>query len=188
MIAKKDLRLKLKTALSSISESYHHRLSLSVSKNLKNLLNEINAIHKNLVIGVFAPIEKEPHWFLSLDETKIKTAYPAYAIDRMVFKLARMSQLLVTSDFGVKILGPLESAPVITPDVLIIPGLGFSKEGKRLGRGKGFYDRYLENSTAVKIGIAFEIQIEKDIPVEQHDKEMDFVVTDKDIYKNKLRA
>ncbi|MBC7712343.1 MAG: 5-formyltetrahydrofolate cyclo-ligase [Rhizobacter sp.] len=175
----------MKTALSSISESDHHQLSLLVSENLKKLLIEQNVIHKNLLIGVFAPIQKEPNWLLAMDESKIQTAYPAYALDKMVFKLARMSELLKGQDFGVKILGPADNAMAVTPDVLLIPGLGFSKDGKRLGRGKGFYDRYLEHSSAVKIGIAFEMQIEKDIPTDDHDIKMDFVVTDKDIYLKK---
>lgn len=183
MISKKDLRQKLKAVLSSISKSDHHQLSLMVSENLKKFLIEQNVIQKNLVIGVFAPIQNEPLWFLSIDETKVQTAYPAYAHDKMIFKLARMSELVDQLDFGVKILGPAESAQTKTPDILIIPGLGFSKDGKRLGRGKGFYDRFLEHSTAVKIGIAFEVQILKDIPTESHDSKMDFVVTDKEIYK-----
>ncbi|MBC7430014.1 MAG: 5-formyltetrahydrofolate cyclo-ligase [Bacteriovorax sp.] len=189
MSSKKDLRRKLKTILSSISENDHHQLSLLVSQKLTEFLNDQKVIHKKkLVIGVFAPIQKEPDWFLAIDETKIQTAYPAYANDRMIFKLARMSELINRTDFGVKILGPAENATAVTPDLIIVPGLGFSKDGKRLGRGKGFYDRCLEHSSAVKIGIAFEMQIEEDIPTDEHDIQMDFVVTDKDIYKKELRA
>ena len=183
MSTKKDLRLKLKTLLSSISDNDHHQLSLLVSQKLNEFLNDQNVVQKNLVIGVFAPIQKEPDWLLSIDETKIQTAYPAYANDKMVFRLARMSELMSGQDFGVKILGPAENAMPCTPDIIIVPGLGFSKDGKRLGRGKGFYDRYLEHSSAVKIGIAFEMQISNDIPTDEHDVVMDFVVTDKCIYK-----
>jgi 5-formyltetrahydrofolate cyclo-ligase len=186
--SKKDLRLKLKTILSSISDQDHHQLSLLVSEGLKELFNDLGVIQKKLVIGVFAPIHKEPNWYLLFDEAKIKTAYPAYAEDKMVFKLTRMSDLRLGQDFGAKILGPANSAETVTPDIIIIPGLGFSKDGKRLGRGKGFYDRYLEFSTAVKIGIAFETQIISGLPADAHDVPMDFVVTDKSIYKKELRA
>ncbi len=184
---KKDLRRKLNATLSLISNDDYFKLSLELSLNLKKFLIGMNVIQENLVIGVFAPIQKEPKWFLRMDE-KIQTAYPAYAIDKMLFKLARMSELKVSQDFGVDILGPEPKAKVATPDIILVPGLGFSQDGKRLGRGKGFYDRYLEQSSAVKIGIAFEMQIENEIPTDSHDVIMDFVVTDKNIYKKELRA
>lgn len=185
MSNKKDQRRKLKTLLSSISDFDLHQLSAAVSLNLKKLLDEHDVIQKNLVIGVFAPIKKEPDWSLMLEKEKLKTAYPAYVIDeaKMVFKLARMSELEKAMDFGVEILGPAPEAELVTPDILLVPGLGFTKDGKRLGRGKGFYDKFLQKSTAVKIGIAFEMQILETISTEAHDELMDFVVTDKCIYK-----
>ncbi len=66
----------------------------------------------------------------------------------------------------------------VKPDWLFVPGLGFSLKGSRLGRGKGYYDRYLENSQAIKIGIAWSEQIIEQIPVESHDCHMDFIVTE----------
>ena len=185
MSAKKDLRLKLKTVLSSIADHDHHQLSILVSLNLKKFLDDQNVIQKNFVIGVFAPIQKEANWFLEIDETTIKTAYPAYAGNKMVFKLARMSELEMGQEFGVMIKGPALFAQTQTPDIILVPGLAFTKDGKRLGRGKGFYDRYLEHSSALKVGIAFEKQMETDLPTDDHDVLMDFVVTDKGIYKKK---
>ena len=113
MSNKKDLRLKLKTSLSSVSDTDLYQLSKLVSLNLKKFLSDQNVIQKNLVIGVFAPIQKEPNWLLELDETKIRTAYPVYANDKMVFKLARMSELLTNQDFGVAIKGPRQEAQIV---------------------------------------------------------------------------
>lgn len=151
---------------------------------LKHLLNDLHVIQQHLVIGVFAPIEQEPKWFLEMDDVLEKlTAYPAYATDRMIFRLAQRSELEIAQDFGVGILGPKLSAKEIAPKIIIVPGLGFTSDGARLGRGKGFYDRYLEDSSVIKIGIGFEMQIEQDIPTDPHDVRMDFVVTDQKIYK-----
>ena len=167
-----------------MSDQEYLELSLKVSMQLKNLLNDQFVIQQHLVIGVFAPIEKEPKWFLDMDEAIEKlTAYPAYAKDKMVFRLAIRSELEMNQDFGVGILGPNESAKEVTPNIVIVPGLGFTKDGARLGRGKGFYDRYLEDKSVIKIGIGFEMQIEQDIPTDPHDVKMDFVVTDQKIYK-----
>ena len=185
MRTKAGLRKELKNALSSMSDSEHEDISINVSKNLNKLLRSLDVIQKNLVIGVFAPIEKEPKWFLKLDEELLKlTAYPAFDKE-MVFRLAQLSDLKTKKDFGVEILGPELAHPIITPNIIIVPGLGFSTDGKRLGRGKGFYDRYLEKSSAIKIGIAFEMQIKADIPTDPHDVVMNFVVTDHNVIEIK---
>ena len=63
--------------MASLSDQEYLELSLKVSKQLKNLLNDQFVIQQHLVIGVFAPIEKEPKWFLDMDEAIEKlTAYP----------------------------------------------------------------------------------------------------------------
>lgn len=186
---KSDLRKTLKADLASISDLEYRELCLKVSDNLKSLLNRLSVIQAHSVIGVFAPILKEPLWYLSLEqelkEKKIMTAYPAYARDLMIYRLAQMGELRVSQDFGVDILGPALEASEVTPEIIIVPGLGFTKSGKRLGRGKGFYDRYLEKNSVIKIGIAFESQVLEDLPVDAHDVLMDFVVTDQQIYNTK---
>lgn len=183
MKTKLELRKTWRNKLSGFSSEFINASSREISKNLLKLFEELNVDPQTFIIGVFAPIQKEPEWDLLIDETKFKTAYPAYSEGRMIFKIARMSELKVSQDFGVKILGPELDAEIVAPDIIIVPGLGFTREGKRLGRGKGFYDRYLEKTLALKIGIAFDLQIEKDIPTDVHDVLMDFVVTDKGIYK-----
>lgn len=68
----------------------------------------------------------------------------------------------------------------ITPTLVFVPGLAFTREGQRLGRGAGFYDRFLtgRGANAVKIGICFEFQIVDSLPSEPHDVVLDAVVTD----------
>ena len=66
----------------------------------------------------------------------------------------------------------------VTPDWLFVPGVGFGLNGRRLGRGKGYYDRYLANSKAIKMGIAWSGQLNEEIPVESHDCHMDFIITE----------
>ena len=67
-----------------------------------------------------------------------------------------------------------------TIDLAIIPGVGFTLDGKRLGRGKGFYDRLLSNpqfTNVYKIGIAFPCQIFSELPVNPHDVILDKVLS-----------
>jgi len=69
-------------------------------------------------------------------------------------------------------------------DLILVPGRSFSPKGYRVGRGEGYYDRFLQdNFSSLKIGIAFEFQLVKDIIVDQHDIAMDYIVTEKKVIK-----
>ncbi len=71
--------------------------------------------------------------------------------------------------------------PPVTPPkdaVIIVPCIAYDKMGYRLGRGKGYYDRYLsELADNYKIGICFPWQIVEKLPVESHDMRVDEVLT-----------
>ena len=70
--------------------------------------------------------------------------------------------------------------PVEGPDLILIPGLAFDERGGRLGKGKGFYDRYLDGKNGLKIGLAFDVQVlRKKLALEPHDKLLDGLVTEK---------
>jgi 5-formyltetrahydrofolate cyclo-ligase len=62
-------------------------------------------------------------------------------------------------------------------DLAIIPGMAFTQQGNRLGRGKGFYDRLLPKLHCPLIGLAFPFQILSSIPTEPHDIRMNEVIT-----------
>ena len=68
-------------------------------------------------------------------------------------------------------------APLNRLDLIVVPGLAFDPRGRRLGRGKGFYDRLLSAASGVKCGICFDEQLLPEIPVEPHDVLLDFVAT-----------
>lgn len=63
-------------------------------------------------------------------------------------------------------------------DVIIVPGLAFDKDGFRLGRGKGFYDRFLtKHKNLIKIGYGYDFQLIDKVPTEPHDIRMDYIIT-----------
>ncbi len=64
-------------------------------------------------------------------------------------------------------------------DLAIVPGVSFDRQGNRLGRGKGYYDRLLPQlSAAYKMGICFSFQVSEALPTEEFDRPMDAVLTD----------
>jgi 5-formyltetrahydrofolate cyclo-ligase len=62
-------------------------------------------------------------------------------------------------------------------DLVLVPGLGFDLSGRRLGRGRGFYDRLLAGIAGAKCGIAFDQQVVGQIPAERHDVAMNYILT-----------
>lgn len=81
-----------------------------------------------------------------------------------------------TGMYGIKEpLGPpLDPATI---DLVIVPGLAFTADGKRLGRGRGYYDAFLGKVNAPTIGVCFSEQILEDLPMEPHDVKLDRVMT-----------
>ncbi|CAN5831725.1 hypothetical protein BH11PLA1_BH11PLA1_01600 [soil metagenome] len=66
----------------------------------------------------------------------------------------------------------LPEIPIEELDAVVVPGLAFTRDGRRLGRGAGFYDRFLALLPArvLTIGICFEVQFIADVPVDEHDR------------------
>tara|TARA_B100001093_G_scaffold336939_1_gene321813 strand:- start:21 stop:566 length:546 start_codon:yes stop_codon:yes gene_type:complete len=79
------------------------------------------------------------------------------------------------------------SSKKLYPDILLVPLVAYDNYLNRLGYGGGFYDRYIEKiekiKKVIKIGLAFSYQKLKSVPVNQYDKKLDFIITEKKILK-----
>ena len=67
-------------------------------------------------------------------------------------------------------------------EMIIVPGVAYDRKGNRVGRGKGYYDRLLSGSKALKVGVAYDFQMVDEIDAEPHDVKVDLVITDRGIY------
>lgn len=105
-------------------------------------------------------------------------AFPRVSGDTLFFHLAEWSAL--APGFG-GIPEPAADAPLVTPDLLLVPLLAATTDGRRLGQGGGFYDRTLRRLRAdgrmIAIGLAWDVQIVSDLPVDPWDERLDFVAT-----------
>lgn len=84
---------------------------------------------------------------------------------------------------------PSVESPVIGKnniDLIIVPGLGFDKNGFRIGYGKGYYDRYLSGFEGASIGLCFEACLLDRVFREETDQKTDIVITEKEIITAKL--
>jgi 5-formyltetrahydrofolate cyclo-ligase len=101
----------------------------------------------------------------------------------MPVEIASLHDPMSVGDFGVR--EPAQGAPlpVSMIDLVLVPGLGFTPAGHRIGRGMGFYDRFLSQSDFVGLacGLAFEDQVVQSLPVLDHDVRLGMLVTDRGI-------
>ena len=74
----------------------------------------------------------------------------------------------------------IQNVPVSSLDLIVVPGIVFDRKGNRLGRGKGFYDRFLHliSPETIKIGLAFSSQIVEQVPTKEYDVAVDKIVTE----------
>ncbi|HEX8339905.1 MAG TPA: 5-formyltetrahydrofolate cyclo-ligase [Tepidisphaeraceae bacterium] len=93
------------------------------------------------------------------------------------------SDQLHTMSYGVR--EPIAGLPVPVSDIdlVLVPGMGFTEDGHRIGRGMGFYDRFLVQGDflGVSCGLAFEEQIVARVPMLDHDAPLSMLATDRGI-------
>jgi 5-formyltetrahydrofolate cyclo-ligase len=109
-------------------------------------------------------------------------ALPAFVGAAMEFRRWREADELRPAGF--QTFEPLPSAPVVVPNIVLAPLLGFDLRGGRLGWGKGYYDSYLGELDAAGprpfvVGVAFSCQEAEAVPLEPHDRRLDAVVTER---------
>ena len=172
-----------KTVLTVLKEISPERREVD-SRNLSGLLEKQPFFQQAKSILFFASLPNEIDLWPLLEKTIPGTkliALPCFDADRQVYAPRRVKDLrveIVTGQFGIREPGPAcVPLPLHDLDLVLVPGVAFDQHGHRLGRGKGFYDRLLQEFQGTKAGIAFDEQIVKRVPVETTDVVMDYVVT-----------
>ena len=154
-----------------------------------------SAVFKNRYVVSFYPFETEPQINIE-NEARTEPFQVAYVrIENwksglMESREARRDTPDLWEEFelknGNRIFQPRTTQPICEPNricAILVPGLAFTREGVRLGRGVGFYDRYLaKHPEALRIGVAFEDQIAAVIPTESWDENLDVLLTDQALY------
>ena len=120
-----------------------------------------------------------------LEKKNFKVSLPIIKKDnQMDFHSWSKNDPLKINKFGIP--EPV-SSKIFYPNILLVPLVAYDVSLNRLGYGGGYYDRYIEKiekiKKVIKIGLAFSYQKISSIPIDQHDKRLDFIVTEKEILR-----
>ncbi len=112
-----------------------------------------------------------------------KEVYAPVCVSERVLKFYKIESLSELSLGKYNILEPIKKTQLKNFDntICLVPGLGFTIEGDRIGYGKAYYDNFLMNKAIVKIGLCFEEQMCKYIPTQENDIKIDYIITDKSV-------
>jgi len=181
-LEKSELRKKIKLILSNLDSEHRKLKARDCATQLFDLFNSKNLLSDNSTLGCFAPLQDELNLMTGILEWRDNLAFPSVdEAGNMMFRKSSFKDLVINKSFGVEILEPKLKCVEVVPDVLLIPGLAFGKRGERLGRGQGYYDKFLKNYKGITIGLSFDEQIVSDIEMEEHDCFLNWIVTDEEI-------
>jgi 5-formyltetrahydrofolate cyclo-ligase len=144
---------------------------------------------KSKVLGLYAPVHKEVATWTVLEAalSSAKTViYPAVAGNELEFRRILKPDMLRKGGFGIP--EPDTLCDLHDPrdaDLIVIPGIAFDQTGKRIGYGKGYYDRALHHleGQGKLVGFCYDFQMVTAIAGEPHDVMMDMVITDKRVIR-----
>ena len=162
-------------------------LAERVSKSLEIAAHGIEALafSPGTIISGFLPIRSEADLRPLLDMLRGRGARLCLPVvldkQTIMFREFRADMPLVSTGFGTS--GPGPDAPVLDPEILLVPLAAFDAKGHRIGYGAGHYDRAIAKLHAkalnpVLIGIAFDCQEVPSVPAEQHDVALHAVLTE----------
>lgn len=157
--------------------------------NFSHLINYIRSkskMKKKIFIALYYPSNYEfdvLKIFKNFKNPRISLLLPKIKTGNLIeFVEWNTRDILLVNKFG--ILEPIKKPKIFLPDIVLVPLLAFDNRMNRLGYGKGFYDRYLNNLVKLgkkfeAIGIAFSFQKYKKIPSSKFDFKLDNVFTEK---------
>lgn len=180
ILDKTGLRAQMKQTLAALTVEEKKYLS-------RKLVEKIEAWQewryaKNILLFMPLPSEPDIRQLMGyLADNQKSISLPRFDPNTQQYCAAKISHITSDLRYGqFKILEPSPECacvPINQLDMILVPGLGFDLQGRRLGRGKGFYDRLLSAATGLRCGVGFDEQILPNIPVEAHDVKLDWVLT-----------
>lgn len=169
---KKQLRHQMKARLATTPVA---ELSASICRHLSSMPPLISGG----VWGGFYPLPGEPD--IKSIYLRGQWAFPKTESNLNMYYALGASQVVTHPEgFNEPMGGTISNYPELVG--ILVPGLAFDQRGQRLGRGRGYFDRYLSHFQGLKVGVCFEFQVVEQVPIDPWDQPLDYLVTDHHIY------
>ncbi|HHU78837.1 MAG: 5-formyltetrahydrofolate cyclo-ligase [Caldicoprobacterales bacterium] len=183
-MTKSELRKKMMLEREEINQEERASRSRSIEKRIRDLQAYRHASTILIYVSFRNEVDTKPLIQKAIEEGK-RVAVPVSIPEGKVLLPCQITSLddLIPGTWG--ILEPPEEKQrridVSEIDLTIVPGLAFDRCFHRLGYGAGYYDRFLPSlrKDAVKIGVGYDFQLLKKLPVEAYDVPLDGIVTDR---------
>ena len=173
MISKIDLRKNIKALKKQHTSEQLEAQSELILRKLEQHPDFIKA--QRIMLYSSLPDEVQTQAFIEKWRHQKHIILPTVVGDDIIpVELAAETEFAV-GDFN--ILEPQNIAYTGDFDLIVVPGVAFDRQGNRLGRGKGYYDRFLcQHRATKKIGICFDFQLVDNVPIEENDIPMDEII------------
>ena len=172
-MGKKEIRREIKRQTLALDVKESLAQSLRVMERIKAIV----AQRKPQTVALFSPLKDEVQISPLAEKLACRVVLPRVEGDGMEF-YDYTADALAEGSFGISEPQGGEPCRVEEIDLMVVPGVAFTASGDRLGRGKGYYDKYLsrEGFRAYCVGVCYAHQLVTQLPVEPHDRRMDEIV------------
>jgi len=149
-----------------------------ITKNLFALSEYTNS--QKIMLYVSLPNEVDTSKIMENSFSSKKVFFPITNTETRELELGQAENMADLREGAHGILEPIDKTDISPAelDLVIIPGRAFDTSGNRIGRGKGYYDRFLSKVSCPKIALAFEYQIIDEVPSDLYDIPVDKIVTE----------
>lgn len=168
---KLEMRRRILSDLKKISPAEAREKSGHLQIHLKNKL----ADESGLWAG-FQSMAQEPMINWTALSKNIQWCFPVLSEQKLEFKKSVQSFAKSTLGFNEPKDG--ETIELNQLQGVVVPGVAFDLKGRRLGRGRGFYDQTLENYKGTIVGVCYQTSLVETVPAEEHDVRCQFIITD----------
>ncbi len=179
MISKQQIRREIEAQRGVLDTQWLEAASVRIVENLQSL----EVFQSSETVALYMAIAGEVNLdslFQKCRELGKRTCIPVFNAKEKLYEMAEITPETECSTGHYGIREPLSPAliPMGNVDLVVVPGVAFDRKGNRLGRGGGYYDRLLEEFSGTSVAVTFDFQVLPTIPVEQHDKPVDILVTE----------
>ena len=179
-MSKAELRKRFLSMREGLSFEYRNKIDIEIFSRL--LCSEEYSKADLVLTYVSADNEPDTYGLINAAFANGKAVAVPKCTEKgkMEFYVIKSEDDLESGKFGIMepVVSKCKKAEITEKTLCVVPGLSFDAEGYRLGRGGGYYDRFLESFKGVSAGVCYNSFLRLELPREKHDSRVDIIVTE----------